>query len=217
MGCNKYQHQCGKTDSSTRPCPAGLSQGCVSDPRRPLRFELWVNQSPVNNILSGLMAFLSCSVSRNMKMLFRFLATQTHEADQVTAYSAPPQKCPNLSVISVRNLLYIVHTQYILVLWRKKEKKLLIKGRNTAENSPGSVRAASCSTRAVICVSGNDLCHSASNRDLTLQLTHTLFIAVSVIPLYSRRVRATTPSCWEQRDSWYLVACWVKVFTNPRA
>lgn len=40
----------------------------------------------------------------------------------------------------------------------------------------------------MICVSGNDLCHSASNWDLTLLLTHMLFIAVSVIPLYSRRV-----------------------------
>lgn len=49
MGCNKYEHQCRTTDTSTRACPGRLSQGCVSDPRRPLRFELWMHQSPVNN------------------------------------------------------------------------------------------------------------------------------------------------------------------------
>ncbi len=65
-----------------------------------------------------------------------------------------------------------------------------IKRRNMAKNTLGSVRAASCSVPAVICVSGNDLCHSASNWDLTLLLTHILFIDVSVIPLYSRRVCA---------------------------
>lgn len=78
-------------------------------------------------------------------------------------------------------------TQNILIL---KKKPPLIKGRNTAKNTPGSVRAASCSAPAVICVSGNDLCHSASNWDLTLLLTHILFIAVAVIPLYSRCVCA---------------------------
>lgn len=54
-----------------------------------------------------------------------------------------------------------------------------------SENSSGGVRATSCSTATEICVSGNDLCHSAFNWDLTLQLTHMLFIAISVIPLYS--------------------------------
>lgn len=76
-----------------------------------------------------------------------------------------------------------------------------------SENSPG-VRAASCSTLAVICASGNDLCHSASNWDLTLQLTHMLFIAASVIPLHSCCVcaRQHRPDGKKERvDTWWCV------------
>lgn len=113
----------------------------------------------------------------------------------------------------------ILHTGYSTVL-----KKSLVKPRNTAENSTGSVRAPSCSNAAMICVSGNDLCHSASNWDLTLLLTHMLFIAVSVIPLYSRRVCVRVRVCvyvWQHRpagketECWYFTACWVKVFYIP--
>lgn len=56
------------------------------------------------------------------------------------------------------------------------------------------MRDTSCSTAPVICVSGNDLCHSAFNWDLTLQLTHMLFIAVSAIPLYSHCVWQHCPT-----------------------
>lgn len=49
----------------------------------------------------------------------------------------------------------------------------------------------------VICVSGNDQCHSASNWDHTPLMTHMLFI-VCHTALQSPRVRAKALSCWEE-------------------
>lgn len=52
MGCNKYEHQCRTTDTSTRPCPSRLSLGYVSDPRRPLRFEFECIKVPSTTFFS---------------------------------------------------------------------------------------------------------------------------------------------------------------------
>lgn len=129
--------------------------------------------------------FMSCSV---WFIQFFFLNETDHIGLLISTLNVSSSDCESSPIL---------HTRYCTVL-----KKSLVKPRNTAENSTGSVRAPSCSNAAMICVSGNDLCHSASNWDLTLLLTHMLFIAVSVIPLYSRRVCVcvcvTTPSCWER-------------------
>ena len=97
------------------------------------------------------------------------------------------------------NFIIVINTLALIPNLLKKMP--LIKRRNASENSPGSVRAASCSTAAMICVSGNDLCHSASNWDLTLQLTHMLFITVSVIPLYSQCVCVSINTILLERKS----------------
>lgn len=111
----------------------------------------------------------------------------------------------------------VLHTQYIM---EKGNKVPRIKRSSSAESSPGSVSGASCSNGAVICARGNDLCHSASNRDLTPPLTHTLFIAVAlVIPLYGSRVclcvQRGRPAGRETK-CWYFTACCLLKFLQTR-
>lgn len=63
-----------------------------------------------------------------------------------------------------------------------------IKWSNMADNGSGSVRTASWSSGAVLCASGNDLCHSASNLDLSLSAADSYAVYSHVIPLDSRCV-----------------------------
>lgn len=57
-----------------------------------------------------------------------------------------------------------------------------------AANGPGSVRTASRSSGAALCASGNDLCHPASNLDLSLSAADSYAVYSRVIRLDGRRV-----------------------------
>lgn len=97
------------------PCPAGLSQGCVSDQRRPLRFELWAHQSPVNNILSEFTMFLLCCVCRIRKHSFNLWTMWPY-------LEFHPKNILNWD-FSVSGITFFAHSVHFASRWGNQTKK----------------------------------------------------------------------------------------------
>lgn len=167
MGCNKYEHQCRMTDTSTRACPGRLSQGCVSDLRQLLKF--WI---------------MNASESRQQRFFFFSLQTRSCFRLRLARENSNFLTCLWLCINTARS--QIISQNYLA----KHGASLCvsIKWSNMADNGPGSVRTASWSSAAALCASGNDLCHSASNWDLSLPAADSYAVYSHVIPLDSRRV-----------------------------
>lgn len=197
MGCNKYGHQCSRTDAQIHPCPTALSKCCISHPRRTLLAlnglgQIKLHQSLVNNVF---VRRLDGAVLFSPEWIFPWVSL--FKKNKKNDFSSQSQQM-NITSLSWESAnVWNEGVMFCKLSTFQCQKK---KGSQQTEkkNSPGSVRTTSCSTAAVICASGNDLCHSASNWDLTLQLTHMLFIAITVISL-ENCVSTATPLCWEKR------------------